>query len=116
MRRNSQKTIAAAGLAIVALTLASLGYACRRPLLDHAWIGLLGFGNPPLRARAARELGDRQSLRAVPHLVRALRQDGDRPVRLAAAEALGALGPGVGHEALRALVEALETDDGLLFL
>jgi len=106
--RQREQRIAAASLILAAVTFAAAGYACREPLRDVAWIGLLRYGGAPLRARAAVELGARRSLRAVPHLVRALREDSAQPVRDAAADALGALGPGIGDQAVRALVEALD--------
>lgn len=109
MTRRTQKTIACTCIALAALACTASGYAFREPLIDRAWIALLRHGGPPVRARAAGELGRRRALRAVPHLVHALRNDAEKPVRDAAAEALGAVGPAAGNEALWALVESVDT-------
>ncbi|MEP6639997.1 MAG: HEAT repeat domain-containing protein, partial [Chloroflexota bacterium] len=88
-----------------------LGVFAQDPLVAEALVDALGAPQPGVRWMAAELLGRTSSERAGPALIRAVDQDGDPSVKVAALEALGRLGgpPTAGPAAVDHLADHEET-------
>ncbi len=106
--RRQWKVLTRIVAALATAVTVGYGYTAHHAVIEYWHIMRLHAYRPEVRKEAAGVLGELKALRAVPYLVGVLESDEDKAVREEAMLALGEMGPKVGKNAIRAVVESLK--------